>query len=386
MPSDAAVSTFLDELYDAAIFPQRWPDAVAGFRNLLNEDVGNVITHLTVVDAAAGSHSHNMVSGADSDMISQGNKYYLDQDLYAIAGYRKIKEMMRKGEERLVLVSPEALEPRDLLSTEYYHDFLRPYGLTDMMCAVSFVDQSKLFTLVANPIHSRTFEQQDKDLVLQLFPHIDRAFRMSVKLGYAQAGQAVAYLWENSELPVMVAQQGRLTYANQAAERVMRTSGILARSGGGLTFIDESANAALRSLARAPRPVHAEPDRPRQAAMELHDRNGEGWMLQMVRMNPPRQDASAQLFSIDPGVFVMLTPLSTASAVRAGSIDSIATFTAMEKELLHALVDGQSIQQIASRTGRSEATLRWHVRNLLSKSGLKNMTDLIRFASLLMPF
>ena len=54
MPSEAAVSTFLDELFDAAIFPQRWPDAVAGFRNLLNEDVGNVITHLTVIDTAAG--------------------------------------------------------------------------------------------------------------------------------------------------------------------------------------------------------------------------------------------------------------------------------------------------------------------------------------------
>jgi DNA-binding NarL/FixJ family response regulator len=166
----------------------------------------------------------------------------------------------------------------------------------------------------------------------------------------------------------------------------MRTSGVLARSSGGLAFTDDSANAALRSLARPARKAQAEPERPRQAAMELHDSNGESWMLQMVRMNPPRDDPSAQIFSIDPGVFVMLTPLNTASAVRAGSIDSIATFTAMERELLHALVDGQSIQQIASRTGRSEATLRWHVRNLLSKSGLKNMTDLIRFASLLMPF
>jgi DNA-binding NarL/FixJ family response regulator len=245
------------------------------------------------------------------------------------------------------------------------------------------VAQSKVLNLVANPVHSRDFEQRNRELVSQLLPHVDRAFRMSVKLGFAEAGKAVSYLWENSELPVMVVQQGRLTYANASAERVLCASGLVARSGAGLAFCNENANAALRSLTRL---SQHDTRRARQTAMELHDADGEEWMLQMVRMNPPRQDVSAQLFSIDPGIFIMLTPLSAASAVRTGSIDSIATFTAMEKELLHALVDGQSIQQIASRTGRSEATLRWHVRNLLSKSGLKNMTDLIRFASLLMPF
>jgi DNA-binding NarL/FixJ family response regulator len=109
-------------------------------------------------------------------------------------------------------------------------------------------------------------------------------------------------------------------------------------------------------------------------------------MIQLVRLEPPRQDITARLFSVDPGVFIMLTPLNSVATLRAGSIDSIAKFTAVEKELLHALVDGRTIQQIARQTGRSEATLRWHVRNLLSKSGLRSLTDLIRFASLLMPF
>jgi DNA-binding CsgD family transcriptional regulator len=184
----------------------------------------------------------------------------------------------------------------------------------------------------------------------------------------------------------MVVQQGSLTYSNGAAGRLLRGSGVVVRSGSGLLFTDENANAALRQLTRSDFTSASEANRSRQVAIQIHDSRGEGWMVQMVRLNSPRRDFVAQLFSVDPGVFIMLTPLNAVSAIRAGSIDSLARFTAVEKELLHALVDGRTIQQIARQTGRSEATLRWHVRNLLSKSGLRSLTDLIRFASLLMPF
>jgi DNA-binding CsgD family transcriptional regulator len=151
-------------------------------------------------------------------------------------------------------------------------------------------------------------------------------------------------------------------------------------------FADDNANAALRKLTRHDALSAGEAGRMRQAAVQVDDSEGESWMVKLVRLDPPRPDVTARLFSVDPGVFIMLTPLNAVSAIRAGSIDSLARFTAVEKELLHALVDGRTIQQIARQTGRSEATLRWHVRNLLSKSGLRSLTDLIRFASLLMPF
>jgi DNA-binding CsgD family transcriptional regulator len=243
-----------------------------------------------------------------------------------------------------------------------------------------------MFTLVANPIDSRPFETRDKQFLQQLLGHIDRAFRLSVKVGFADSSKAVAQLWEQSALPVMVVQQGSLSYANICAERVLSQSGIVARSGAGLLFADESVNVALRKLTRHDAQAAGDASRVRQAAVQVDDSKGESWMVQLVRLDPPRQDVTARLFSVDPGVFIMLTPLNSVATLRAGSIDSLAKFTAVEKELLHALVDGRTIQQIARQTGRSEATLRWHVRNLLSKSGLRSLTDLIRFASLLMPF
>jgi DNA-binding CsgD family transcriptional regulator len=386
MASEAAVATFLDELYDAAVFPERWPDVVEGYRRLLSPEVGNVSTHMNVVDLVTGIPSHNWIGGVDPELIRQGVEYYFQQDKWVDACFRSAARAARQGEDSLILCSQEILEPGELQATEFYQDFLQPFQVVDMMCAASIIDQTKMFTLVANPIDSRPFEMRDKEFLQKLHGHIDRAFRLSVKVGFADSSKAVAHLWEQSALPVMVVQQGSLTYSNGAAERLLRGSGVVARSGAGLLFTDENANAALRQLTRSDGTSAAEAARSRQAAIHIHDNRGEGWMVQMVRLNSPRRDFVAQLFSVDPGVFIMLTPLNAVSAIRAGSIDSLARFTAVEKELLHALVDGRTIQQIARQTGRSEATLRWHVRNLLSKSGLRSLTDLIRFASLLMPF
>jgi DNA-binding CsgD family transcriptional regulator len=383
MPSEAAVGAFLDELYSAAIFPQRWTDVVSGFRDLWKDDFGEILTHMTLIDLEAGRTDHSIICGADPELVRLGSEHYFSQDIYVQAGHSKFMEAVRGGKEQLVIVSDELIPRRDLESTEFYNDFLRPFRVTDMLGATSVVGPNKLINLVVNPIDSRPVSDADVDLVTRLLPHVDRACRMSIKLGYSQAGSAAAYMWESSPLPVMVVQQGRLTYANQAAERVLKASAIVTRSGAGLRFMDESANNAMKELARLRRPGEA--TAARQVAMEIHDDAGEAWMLQVVRLNPPAEDLVARLFGVSPGVFVMLSPLSSASALRAGAISSIASFTAVETEILHALVDGKTMRQIASESGRSEATIRWHVRNLLSKSGSKSTTDLIRFASLLVP-
>lgn len=384
MPSELAVGTFLDELYSAAIDPQRWTDAVSGFRNMWREDFGEVLTHMTLIDLEEGRTDHSIICGADPDLVRLGSEHYFRQDIYAQQGHARFVNAARSGRRQLVLLSDEIIPRRELEATEFYNDFLRPFGISDMLGATSIVAPNKLINLVVNPIGSRLASQADRDLVLRLLPHVDRACRISIRLGHRQAGSAVAHLWDKSALPVMVVQQGRLTYANAAGERVLQGSGVVARSGVGLRFTDETATAALKDLARPARP--GEVARARQAALVLLDDKGESWMLQLVRINPPAEDAVARLFGAGSGVFVVLSPLSSASALRAGSIASIASFTAVETEILHALVDGRTTRQIAGATGRTEATVRWHIRNLLSKSGSRSTTDLIRFASMLLPF
>ena len=52
--------------------------------------------------------------------------------------------------------------------------------------------------------------------------------------------------------------------------------------------------------------------------------------------------------------------------------DPIETLTARERELLGALADGWSNMQIASRIGISRNTVKYHLKNLYDKLGVKN--------------
>lgn len=379
MPSATTVNGFLDKVYTAAAVPELWPDAVDEFRLLLRQEVGEVMSHLTVIDLETGLPSHNMISGADPELIREGQSYYFRQDTWASAGSHRFAAAARNGEQNLVIVSPEIIERGALESTEFYQDFLRRFGLTDMICATSIIDRRTVASLVANPIHSRRFEQGDKNLVLQLLPHVDRAFRLSAKLGYTEHARAVSTLWETSRLPVFLLHARRLAYANPSALSLLGSSSVVSKSGAGVSFTDESANAALKALSR--KPVESGATEVRQAAFILQSSGRERWMLQMVRIA-----GSGKVFGGDPAVLLILTPLSATSAMRTGSIESLSGITNEERRILSALVDGKTIRQIARATGRSEATLRWHVRNLLSKTGLRTMTDLVRFAALLLPF
>lgn len=386
MPTEASVGSFLDRLYDAAVMPGGWPDAVREFGHLMAGEVGNVMSHMTVLDIQSGQVSHNMIFGADPELVRQGTAYYFRKDVHAAAGEKHFLEALRQGQTRVALVSSEMIPADELHETEYYQDFLRPFGVNDMLCASALVGGTRIVNMVANPLGTRQFERGDKELVTTLLPHIDRAFRMSLSLGHDSTTRAAAALWDASALPVMIVQERGLAYANAAASALLAQSSIIRRSGRGPVFDDEKANAALRDLTVRRRTEHGTATGTRQAARLIQDGKGESWMLQMVRMNAPREDLLGHLFSLDPGTLVMLTPLNAVSATRTGSLDSLAGFTSVEREILRALVDGQTIRQIARATGRSEATLRWHVRNILEKTGLKSMTDLARFAALLLPF
>lgn len=386
MPTEASVASFLDKLYDAAVMPDAWPNAVREFGSLMAGEVGNVMSHMTVLDIQSGQVSHNMIFGADPELVRQGTAYYFQKDVHAAAGSRHFMEALRQGQTRVALVSSEMIPADELLATEYYQDFLRPFGVNDMLCASALVGETRIVNMVANPLGTRQFERRDKELVSTLLPHVDRAFRMSLSLGHDSSVRTAAVLWDASALPVMIVQERGLAYANAAANALLAGSPLIRRSGRGLVFADEAANAALRGLTITRRSEKRSSAQPRQVARLIADGTGGSWMLQMVRMNTPREDLLGRLFSLDPGTLVMLTPLNAVSATRTGSLDSLAGFTGVEREILRALVDGQTIRQISRATGRSEATLRWHVRNLLSKTGLATMTDLVRIAALLLPF
>ena len=72
----------------------------------------------------------------------------------------------------------------------------------------------------------------------------------------------------------------------------------------------------------------------------------------------------------DDRIFPASSPEVTVGNCNSGD------FTKTENSILREIVNGLSNKQIADKLGTSENTVNWHVKNLLSKTGLSNRTML----------
>ena len=382
MRLDEKVHAFLDNIYGAAVFPEQWPETLRSYSALFDQE----IAHLTLVDIASSKVSYNLWQGTDPELLRMGYQRFFDIDEFAVVGRAKMFAELRRNNRDIVIVASELMEPSHLESTEYYQDFLKRFRVNDMVCATTLTDNSKLLNLVCNNSNFRRFDRSQRELLQHLRPDIDRALQLAVRLGMDQSKRSLSAVWESSQEAAFLLQGGSMTYANAVGQKMLQRSAVVARSGRSLRFHSEDANAALRSLSRTDMRRATIHTAPRHASTLIQDPGGESWMVQIVRLAPPAQSIVHDLLGMDPGTFVLLSPLNRLSEARTGSLEGLSWMTATEREILRHLMDGRTIEQIASSTNRSAATIRWHVRNMLTKSNLRNLSDLCRFAALLNPF
>ncbi|NWG71438.1 MAG: helix-turn-helix transcriptional regulator [Parvularculaceae bacterium] len=186
-----------------------------------------------------------------------------------------------------------------------------------------------------------------------------------------------ARLLQAFRAPILIVVDGRVQFKNRAANRLINAGVLTLDAAGVARFADPCAEALLEEVRSKKRHSGTEIVRMRT--------NGPAMILQVMpigRAAPAR--ARRARADIPVLVFVML--LSEAGAIRKRAVDGIATLSKAEKEVLGALVGGESVRTIAEGSARSVATVRWHVKRLLTKTGARSIGDLTRIGSLLAPY
>jgi lipoprotein-releasing system permease protein len=82
---------------------------------------------------------------------------------------------------------------------------------------------------------------------------------------------------------------------------------------------------------------------------------------------------------------LVLTALDKGMAGREAAIRALDCFTPVEHAIAMALVNGQSIEDIARERRTSVLTIRWHLRNMSDKTGQSGSKGLMRMLTLLLP-
>lgn len=177
--------------------------------------------------------------------------------------------------------------------------------------------------------------------------------------------------------PILIVADGRVQFKNRAANRLI-TAGVLTLEAAGVArFADPCAEELLEE-------VRSQKRHSGTAIIRMRT-NGPAMILQIMRI---RRGAPAgrRRARADIPILVFVMPLSDAGAIRKRAVDGFATLSKAEKEVLGALVGGESVRTIAEGSARSVATVRWHVKKLLTKTGARSIGDLTRIGSLLAPY
>lgn len=176
---------------------------------------------------------------------------------------------------------------------------------------------------------------------------------------------------------IIVAEQGRILHANQAARRMLVARSPIISLGGCLCALQPALTKELR----------------RAIATAQSDANGTpGAGIGVPLVDNTMSAATAHVLPLACGgahapavAAVFVTPASAALPTEIGTVARIFSLTPAEMRLLQHLVAGASLTEAAAALGVTEATARTHRNHIFTKTGVSRRNDLLVLVTRLVP-
>ena len=276
------------------------------------------------------------------------------------------------------------LQPRFISEADYYdlgelesdaltQSFFRPRGLGYSAGTIAQVPHGDM---LCYSLERRWDDGPVPDAGLALLnhvrPHLMRAATLAARLGFEKTRSAVDTLASLGFPAAAVTAQGRLLVHNAlAAEHGdVWTTGI-----GDLLLLHDRVSAQLFRLAME---TIAGPGGTRSIPV----RGGDGAVRHVLHVVPIRRSAH-DIFSSAAAVVVL-----TDAVDRSGSpalLQALFDLTAAEARLARQLAAGVSLEDFATASNRSLATVRNQLRSIFEKVGVTRQSELVRVLTRLVP-
>ena len=236
-------------------------------------------------------------------------------------------------------------------------------------------DGSRIVWGLADPVDGEGWSAAQVETVGHLLPHLRQFVRVRQALVNARALEStVSGLLENTQCGVVhLDPRGRIVQTNDLARAMLRAGDALTDREGRLRAASREDDDALQALlARAlPRfggrgesgsaTVGREALGPRLVLHASPVGGGE------PDMRPSR--IAALVLVIDPAGQGRVDP---------GQVEALLGLTRAESQVAVLLAQGRTIRDIAAATGRTEGTIRWHVKQIFARNGISRQVELVQ--------
>ncbi|MGH7486728.1 MAG: helix-turn-helix transcriptional regulator [bacterium] len=180
---------------------------------------------------------------------------------------------------------------------------------------------------------------------------------------------------------IIVADQGRILHANQAAQRMLDARSPIISLGGFLGALQgESTKELRRAIATAL--ADATVIGAAGIGVPLVDKS---MTAATAHVLPLACGDRRELRANTRAAAVFVTPASAPSPADIGTVARIFGLTPAETRLLQYLLSGANLTEAATALGVTEATARTHRNHIFTKTGVSRRTDLLALVGRLVP-
>jgi DNA-binding CsgD family transcriptional regulator/PAS domain-containing protein len=362
-----AYSELLSMLYGAPLDDAQWQL----FLTRLCESTHSTIAMFLRNDSTLGNRM--LASGGvpvpdATDRTYQANHSYTDP----------FREAFMRN-PRVGVIEGHDLVPHDQwIKSDVYRAVAAPFGVEHMTCMVLSISTRAhdLISLWRGPERPR-LEQEYKELLILLLPHLQNALKIRQTLGHAEdrASNAEAVLNTSATASILLDSAGRVLHMNESARHLTLLSDGLCVRAGRIQPTDRSRRAEFGALITA------------SAASDLGHPGGALALNRSASPRPLQLLVTPVRLTETPGspvrVLILATDPDHAVDFPDAVLRQIYGFTPAETEIANALMTGFSLDEIARLRSVSVATIRSQMKNLLGKTDTQRQGDLIRLLSTL---
>jgi DNA-binding CsgD family transcriptional regulator/PAS domain-containing protein len=348
------VLSLIGDIYDAAADVRRWPETLQRIADAFEAQEASI--------SSVGPTAVPWLVAPRSDpaFLQSYAAYYHPLNLF----WRHMSRLPvgTVATDRMVMQKDE------LHGSEFFNDWSRPQGYLTVMGATLLVEDGWRTEFVMPG--RKDFGAEHLKLYGALAPHLVRAVQLNQRLAFAELASArtSAALDHLDQGALVVDAQGRVLFANRAAEALFATGDLKLRD---QVLRANGETTALHAMIAAC--AAAEPDAGGHLALPRdNDRLPLALLIMPLRGEVPwlpRLPGAAIIFVSDP---------HAAAAPDPEHLRTQFGLTRAEAALVVEIVKGDGLQAAAERLGIVAGTARTHLHRVLAKTRTTRQADLVR--------
>jgi DNA-binding CsgD family transcriptional regulator len=218
-----------------------------------------------------------------------------------------------------------------------------------------------------------------------LLPHLSRAAELHRWITKLESihGAVLSVLDKLLVGLVILDDAQRVVVFNHMSSKIAEISGAFSTDRDGrLRLYDQDKKTLLDKILRTTADTATKGGKSDGKQLVLKKRCGSGNIL--FEIMPIRDDGISDREGIRGTVIVIIDP-DQSQALSADALKTIFNFTSSETQIVKALINGLSVNEIAEERKTKTNTVREQLKSVFSKSGSKNQLDLFRKATLANP-